>query len=651
MKNGKGFTLIELLAVIVILAIIALIATPIILNMIENAKKGAAKDSAYGYVEAIEYNNSMADLGINNNYTKILDGKDLDVTGLDVKVKGSKPDSGIITIEKGNVINADLCINGYNVLYDGKEASIGDNNKCSSSKGETVVKYVCNETIYDNGPITVEKYEEICKDYIFEGEYLYSENADGTITINGFKEATPEALDGIWALPATIDGKTVTTIASNAFSGRPAGNVLIVAPSIQTINKEAFISNSLTALAMTNGLTTLGDSVFKTNNLTSVKLPDTLNTVGINLFDSNSNLVTVDIGGGFTPMDPGTLGVYNSVKKLVIGSNELEKELILNNNAFVSHTNLEEVIIRKNVKKISNNLFQGDSKLSKVTFEGNIESIGLYAFKGNISLKKINLPNTLTNIGEGAFMGSGLENIIIPDSVKTIGGQAFYGCPIKAIKLGKSIEQIDHRAFISSGSSTTNSQIEELIIPSSITTFGEITFSELNIKNLIIEEGVTTGDRTFSNNTIENLVVGSNNYTKSQKIVNGSFSGSKIKNITINSSVESIGSSAFSGKNIEKLTLNEGIKSIGNNAFYDNKIQTLTIPNSVTNISTGAFNSNQLETITVGSGLVTKGSDIFSFNNSLKTINDNSGIIECNDALNSTPTINNLKTGATTTCS
>ena len=38
MKN-KGFTLIELLAVIVILAIIALIATPTILGVIEKSKK------------------------------------------------------------------------------------------------------------------------------------------------------------------------------------------------------------------------------------------------------------------------------------------------------------------------------------------------------------------------------------------------------------------------------------------------------------------------------------------------------------------------------------------------------------------------------------------------------------------------------------
>ncbi len=37
----KGFTLIELLAVIIILAIIALIATPIILNVIDDARKSA----------------------------------------------------------------------------------------------------------------------------------------------------------------------------------------------------------------------------------------------------------------------------------------------------------------------------------------------------------------------------------------------------------------------------------------------------------------------------------------------------------------------------------------------------------------------------------------------------------------------------------
>ena len=68
-QNKKGFTLIELLAVIVILAIIALIATPIILNMINDAKKSAAVDSAYGYTKAVETYVSMSSMSGASNGT------------------------------------------------------------------------------------------------------------------------------------------------------------------------------------------------------------------------------------------------------------------------------------------------------------------------------------------------------------------------------------------------------------------------------------------------------------------------------------------------------------------------------------------------------------------------------------------------------
>ena len=52
--NKKGFTLIELLAVIVILAIIALIATPIVMNVIDNAQDGANKRSVESYMKSVE---------------------------------------------------------------------------------------------------------------------------------------------------------------------------------------------------------------------------------------------------------------------------------------------------------------------------------------------------------------------------------------------------------------------------------------------------------------------------------------------------------------------------------------------------------------------------------------------------------------------
>ena len=53
MKN-KGFTLIELLAVIVILAIIALIATPVILGIINDARSSAKDRTAELIVNAVE---------------------------------------------------------------------------------------------------------------------------------------------------------------------------------------------------------------------------------------------------------------------------------------------------------------------------------------------------------------------------------------------------------------------------------------------------------------------------------------------------------------------------------------------------------------------------------------------------------------------
>ena len=52
--NTKGFTLIELLAVIVILAVIALIASPIVLNIIQNSQKSARARSVEAYAHAIE---------------------------------------------------------------------------------------------------------------------------------------------------------------------------------------------------------------------------------------------------------------------------------------------------------------------------------------------------------------------------------------------------------------------------------------------------------------------------------------------------------------------------------------------------------------------------------------------------------------------
>ena len=63
----KGFTLIELLAVIVILAIIALIATPIILGIINDAREESNERSVELYASAVR--NAVASYQRNRGLT------------------------------------------------------------------------------------------------------------------------------------------------------------------------------------------------------------------------------------------------------------------------------------------------------------------------------------------------------------------------------------------------------------------------------------------------------------------------------------------------------------------------------------------------------------------------------------------------------
>lgn len=82
--NKKGFTLIELLAIIVILAIIAVITVPIILNIIDEARKGAEKNSVIGYGKAVElaytqyqYEKSMGAADADNTHLEASTSSDL----------------------------------------------------------------------------------------------------------------------------------------------------------------------------------------------------------------------------------------------------------------------------------------------------------------------------------------------------------------------------------------------------------------------------------------------------------------------------------------------------------------------------------------------------------------------------------------------
>ena len=118
-QNKKGFTLVELLAVIVILAIIALIATPIILGVIDNAREGAAKDTAYGYIDAVEKQIAIDMLSAEaagTQYTKTS-------FGTEVSVKGTVPKSASLTYTNGK-LEGDIAVGDYTYHYNGTSLSL-----------------------------------------------------------------------------------------------------------------------------------------------------------------------------------------------------------------------------------------------------------------------------------------------------------------------------------------------------------------------------------------------------------------------------------------------------------------------------------------------------------------------------------------------
>ncbi len=155
----KGFTLVELLAVIVILAVIALISTPMIINVIEGSKKGALKDSAYGLLEAtdIYYAEHTID-GINRKTEFIFDeGKQTSIEQLGYK--GYVEKGSMYLYSDGKVA---LCIS------DGKYAAI-------KNVDEEEVRMSSGRCSYNEA---TEEYETvgICSDLESELEKVKEEN-------------------------------------------------------------------------------------------------------------------------------------------------------------------------------------------------------------------------------------------------------------------------------------------------------------------------------------------------------------------------------------------------------------------------------------------------------------------------------------------
>ena len=175
-KKKNAFTLIELLAIIVILAIIAVITVPIILDIIDNSRKGAATASAYGYKDAIN-NYYLTKLSDNTNWNE-LDGtyginsngnlKKSEIETYNINVSGEHPTDGYIVIQNKKISGC--------LVYG--EYSVTINNEVVTDTNKGNCKFAIQDDATTTGELTIGDIVAIG-----ETEKFYVINSDSLKTV------------------------------------------------------------------------------------------------------------------------------------------------------------------------------------------------------------------------------------------------------------------------------------------------------------------------------------------------------------------------------------------------------------------------------------------------------------------------------------
>ena len=138
--------------------------------------------------------------------------------------------------------------------------------------------------------------------------FKYETQGDA-ITITGFDRWVSGAL----TIPATIEGKTVTSIGSEAFSWCQQLTSIAIPDSVNSIGKGAFAGcESLTNITISDGVTDIGDSAFYAcESLTSVTIGESVTSIGENPFMGCQNLTAVTFLGDAPKLDNSVFVIEN----------------------------------------------------------------------------------------------------------------------------------------------------------------------------------------------------------------------------------------------------------------------------------------------------------------------------------------------------
>ena len=359
-------------------------------------------------------------------------------------------------------------------------------------------------------------------------------------------------------------GNQLTTIGIGTF-WRNAITSLSIPSSVTAIGTNAFRqqmdtlgTKTLTSLTFESRTTalTLSSYAFDSNAIASVNIPSNT-TTGSHAFAYNDPLSSVTIG------DNSTIGqrsfYYNeSISSLTIGDNVN----LSNDNTFGINTVIPPIDLLTSVNLPSTTTFTTESG---GTFTGRRNLTTFTVANGANSF----WPQTLNSgvVPSSMFLRCGLTEVSI-DSNVTVGDYAFSDNLLTSISIGENVT-LNSNAFYSNPTGA----ISTLTIPGT-TIFpndSALQFANINITNLIIEEGITEIPSRMCTNA-------------------GVSSG--VTNVTFPSSVVLINSSAFSNNNISGTLTFASVITIAEQAFENNPgITTVNVPIGSTINTNGSLSS------------------------------------------------------------
>ena len=162
------------------------------------------------------------------------------------------------------------------------------------------------------------------------------------------------------------------------------------------------------------------------------------------------------------------------------------------------------------------------------------------------------IPDSVTEIGEGAFANEGLKTIIIPGTVKKIGINAFaYNTKLETVIMQEGVEEIGSNAF----RDCTN--LKNVELPESLIKIGEVAFYNcINLQEISIPSKIKIIESyTFAACTRLGKIELKEGL---EEIKGNSFLSTAFSEITIPSTVDTIGSSVFYGnKNLKNIIINK----------------------------------------------------------------------------------------------